>query len=113
MHPLHPPLCPNLTRWETHSRVMTAISESYLHIVEAPRHIHNDDAEKGDTGRQAQDLQQKRMNLNLYSCFIYGQCSLSNFTKFAMLFKYTDLIDHMYNPVQFTSAICFRHTRKF
>ena len=36
-----------------------AFSETYSHIVEALRHIHNDDTEKGDTKRQAQDVLQK------------------------------------------------------
>jgi len=55
----------------------------------------------------------KLMNLNLHSCFVYGQHCLSNFTQLAMLFKVHDYIDHMYKPAQFTSALCFRHTRKF
>ena len=47
------------TRWEAHARATTAISESYADIVEALSHIHDDDTEKGDTRRQAQNLLQK------------------------------------------------------
>jgi len=38
---------------------IVTISEAYFHIVEALIHVHNDDTEKGDTRRQAQDLLQK------------------------------------------------------
>ena len=52
------------TRWEAHAKATSAVKDSYPQLIEALQSIQDDDTnEKGDTRRQAVNLQQKMEEL--------------------------------------------------
>jgi len=77
----------------TSNDVYTAtISETYSHIFEALSHIHNDDTEKGNTRRQAQDLLQKMDELEFVFMLHLWTALLKQFHKVSNALQSTQIL---------------------